>query len=48
MGDFLDPAAFSGLKEGDHFSLSGSEAGSKRIRLQENGIKTERMPIPKD
>ena len=33
MGDFLDPAAFSGLKEGDHFSLSGSEAGSKRIRL---------------
>ena len=33
MGDFLDPAAFSGLKEGDHFSLSGSETGSKRIRL---------------
>ena len=38
MGDFLDPAAFSGLKEGDHFSLSGSEAGGKRIRLQGNGI----------
>jgi hypothetical protein len=45
MGDFLDPAAFSGLKEGDHFSLSGSEAGSKRIRLQGSGIKTERVSI---
>jgi hypothetical protein len=33
MGDFLDPAAFSGLKEGDHFSLSGGE----RIRLQGTG-----------
>ena len=45
MGDFLDPAAFSGLKEGDHFSLSGSEAGSKRIRLQGSGIKAERVSI---
>jgi hypothetical protein len=45
MGDFLDPAAFSGLKEGDHFSLSGSEAGSKRIRLQGSVIKTERVSI---
>ena len=45
MGDFLDPAAFSGLKEGDHFSLSGSKAGSKRIRLQGSGIKTERVSI---
>ena len=45
MGDFLDPAAFSGLKEGDHFSLSGSKAGSKRIRLQGSGIKAERVSI---
>ena len=37
MGDFLDPAAFSGLKEGDHFSLSGSRSGGKRIRLQGTG-----------
>ena len=48
MGDFVDPAAFSGLKEGDHFSLSGSEAGSKRIRLQGKGIKTEGVSISKD
>ncbi len=33
MGDFVDPAAFDGLKEGDHFSLSGGE----RIRLQGTG-----------
>ena len=33
MGDFSDPAAFSGLKEGDHFSLSGSKTGNQRIRL---------------
>ncbi len=48
MGDFVDPAAFFGLKEGDHFSLSGSAAGSRRIRLQGNGIKTEQMSISKD
>ncbi len=48
IGDFLDPAAFSGLKEGDHFSLSGSEAGNKRIRLQGNGINTERVSISKN
>ena len=39
--DLITPAPqfrFPGLKEGDHFSLSGSEAGGKRIRLQGNGI----------
>ena len=45
MGDFLDPAAFSGLKEGDHFSFSGLEAGSKRIRLQGDGINSKRESI---
>ena len=40
MGDFVDAAAFSGLKEGDHFSLSGSERGGKRIRLQGTGTLT--------
>ena len=48
MGDFLDPAAFSGLKEGDHFSFSGSEAGSKRIRLKGDGINSKRVSISKD
>ena len=38
--DFVDPAAFSGLKEGDHYSLSGSGRGSKRIRLQGTGMLT--------
>ena len=37
MGDFMDPADFSGLKEGDRFSLSRSGGGGKRIRLQGTG-----------